>query len=241
MRKQLMILFMCILLVGVVTPALTTLGTFEAGKDIKLIQLCADCTYTNITSVGYPNSTSAISNIEMTKSGTEFYYILDSDYTNPVGTYTINGVGDIGGTDTIWAYTFEVTPNGQVLTSGQAFINIGLLSILIIFLIGCVAFFLHGNNLLVKVGTLGFGYLLLIAITFISWNMASDFLLSAPFVASMLRILFFVLMAGLFPLLLGSFGWYFFMLFRIKEIQSLMDKGMDMDEAEKRVKGRKYK
>jgi len=135
---------------------------------------------------------------------------------------------------------FEVTPNGLELTEGRAIADIGLLIILLVFLIGCVVIFMESENLLARVGSLGLGYLLLIAINFIAWNMASDFLLSAPFVAGMFRILFFVLIIGAFPLLIGAFAWYVIMLFKIKEIERLMTKGMSQDEAEKR-QGRKYK
>jgi len=95
--------------------------------------------------------------------------------------------------------------------------------------------FINFNNLLNRVGMIGIGYLLLIAITFISWQMASDFLLSAQFLVSMLRILFIVLMVGAFPLLIGAFAWYVLMLFKIKEIERLMGKGFSEQEARRRT------
>jgi hypothetical protein len=48
------------------------------------------------------------------------------------------------------------------------------------------------------------------------------------------------LVVGMFPLVIGAFAWYVLMLFKIKEIERLMSKGMDMGEAEKR-QGRKFK
>ena len=134
---------------------------------------------------------------------------------------------------------FEVTPNGLELSTSRAIVDIGLLLILIIFLIGAVILFMESENLLVRVGTLGLGYLLLIAINFIAWNMASDFILSAPFIASMFKIMFFVLIVGLFPLVLGLFIWYFLMLWKIKEIERLMTRGLDFNEASRRIKGGK--
>jgi hypothetical protein len=148
------------------------------------------------------------------------------------GTMVIGGCADKG--------LFVVTPNGIEATTGRAFVDIGLLFVLLVFLTGAVLIFMSSENLLARVGMFGFGYLLLIAVTFISWNMATDFLLSAPFIADMFRILFFVLIIGAFPLLLGAFAWYVIMLFRIKEIERLMGKGMSYDEAERR-QGRKYK
>lgn len=148
------------------------------------------------------------------------------------GTATVGGCAEKG--------LFIVTPSGIEATTGRALIDMGLLFVLLLFLTGAVFIFTSSENLLAKVGMFGFGYLLLIAITFISWNMATDFLLSAPFIADMFRILFFVLIIGAFPLLLGAFAWYVIMLFRIKEIERLMGKGMSYDEAERR-QGAKYK
>jgi len=236
--KKLLILLLFIVVISSVDATVETLGTFEQGECLDLLQVGYGLTTCNITSVTYPNSTGAIGEVAMTKLGTEYSY--NFCLTDPLGTYIVNGFCSNGTETVVWAYDFDVTPNGEIMTVGKALINIGLLSILIIFFIACIMFFIHGKNLLSKVSTIGLGYLLLIAITFISWNMASDFLSSVPFVPAMFRILFFVLMAGLFPLLLGGFAWYFFMLWKIKEIQDLMNKGMSMDEAERR-QGRKYR
>jgi hypothetical protein len=135
---------------------------------------------------------------------------------------------------------FEVTPNGLELTTGRALVDIGLLIVFVIFLTGIVYIFLETDNLLIKFSSVGFGYLVLIIINFIAWNMANDFLLSAPFIASMFRIFFFVLIVGLFPLVIGGFAYYLIMIFKIKEIERLMGKGMDYNDAERR-QGRKYK
>jgi hypothetical protein len=72
--------------------------------------------------------------------------------------------------------------------------------------------------------------------------MAKDFLTSSPFLIEMMRIVFFILLAGAFPLLVGMFAYYLIMVFKIKEIQGMMDKGIGYDEAKKRAgSGGKYK
>ena len=166
-----------------------------------------------------------------------FVLIAGGNFTN-VGHYPYGvncNSSSLGGASVGY---FEVTPNGLDLTIERAIIDIGLLLMLVIFLIGCVVLFMENEHLLAKVGFLGLGYLLLIAINFIAWNMANDFLLSAPFVAEMFRILFFVLMIGAFPLLIGAFAWYFIMLWKIKEIENLMKHGMTEYDASERVKRR---
>lgn len=133
---------------------------------------------------------------------------------------------------------FEVTPNGEEATIGKAVFYIGLLAILLFFIGLSIFGFVSFNNLLARVGLFGFSYLLLIAITFIGWNMANDFITSSPFLIYMLKIMFIVLMAGLFPLVIGAFAYYVIMLFKIKEIENLMKHGMSEQEAEHRA-GRK--
>jgi len=134
---------------------------------------------------------------------------------------------------------FTVTNSGLELTTGRSILDIGLLFLFVIFLIGAIAIFFKFDNVPTRAGMLGVSYLLMIAITFIGWNMANDFLLSAPFIVDMLHILFLVLTIGAFPLLIGGFAYYIIMITKIKEIQNLMDHGMSEDDAEKRVSRRK--
>lgn len=136
--------------------------------------------------------------------------------------------------------SFIVTNSGYEATTGRAIFDIGLVLLLLFFLGISIYGFMEIDNLAGKVGLFGFAYLLLIAITFIAWNMANDFLLSAQFLVNFLRILFIILVIGLFPLVIGAFAYYIIMITKIKEIQRLMDKGLDYNEAERRS-GRKFK
>lgn len=137
-----------------------------------------------------------------------------------------------------YSNSFMVTPNGEIATTGKAIFYIGLLFVLLFFLGVSIYFFTDTDNLLGKVGSLGVGYLLLIAVTFISWNMASDFFISATFLINMMEILFYVLLIGLFPLIIGLFIWYFLLLWKIKEIERLMSKGFSYEDANRRIKKR---
>ena len=142
---------------------------------------------------------------------------------------TVSGCADKG--------YFVVTNSGYDATTGRALIDASLLLVLVIFFVFALWIFMTTENLLAKVGMIGFGYLMLLAISFVSWNMANDFLLSAPFLAKIFRILFISLTIGFFPLVLGGFAWYFYMLFKVKEIERLMTKGFSFDEAKRRTHG----
>lgn len=133
----------------------------------------------------------------------------------------------------------HVTPNGEETTIGKTIFYISLLFLLVVFLIITILIFIGYDNLLSKVGMLGLSYLLLMSITFLSWNMANDFLTSSPFLAEILRILFFVLIIGFFPLIIGAFAYYIIMITKIKEIRRLMEHGFSEDDAYRKVKGRK--
>ena len=97
--------------------ATDTLGTFKQNDCVNLIQTCSNCTEVNITNLVYPNSSIALNDVTMTKVGTAYNYTYCG--TSIVGTYFVSGTGDLDGLDTVWTYTFEITPNGESLSVQQ--------------------------------------------------------------------------------------------------------------------------
>lgn len=149
-HKIILSIFVMVLLVGIVMAAQTTLGTFKQAEDITIVQICGDCTFNNITSITYPNSTKILgsTDILMTKSGAEFTYELDGGNTTNLGTYFVNGVGDLSGTNTAWVVPFTITPSGN---SGTANIVFFMFIILVLYTITFVGLF--GRN--IPLSTLG--------------------------------------------------------------------------------------
>lgn len=206
--------FALILLALPVYGAEESLGTFKQYNSVNLIQLCADCSYINITSITYPNSSNAISDAEMTKRGAEFNYTLDSSLVTAIGTYTVNGLGDDGGIDTIWAYKFEVTPSGTSTSTGEgmlySFILVVLLGLFALTSVG--AFRLETKNAydlggkLVKVNANKYfklllffiAYLLLLLIVFISREISLN-ILDMTFAYTALNLLHTILWVALLP------------------------------------------
>ena len=127
--------FLFILIIGLnsVLAQQTSLGNVEIGDDANLIQLCADCTYNNITSIIAPNGSTILSETAMTQDGIEFNYTLSSSSADLFGEYKVNGHGDLNGTDTVWSYNFFVTPNGEDLKGDNFSIFLYLAFILILF------------------------------------------------------------------------------------------------------------
>lgn len=134
---------------------------------------------------------------------------------------------------------FQVNYTGTETSQSRAIIYGVLLFALIFFLLGTMTLFIRFDNLLTRVGMFGLSYLLLIAIIFVSWQISNEIIFSNPFLINFFRLFFIVLVIGAFPLLLGGLAWYVIMLFRIKEIERLMEKGLPYDEAEHRVNRRK--
>jgi hypothetical protein len=213
-----------------------TLGTQKVNTCVDLPQVCSSCSYVNISSIKLPDSSMVLLNLGMEKNGVNYNYTYCS--VNQTGNYIVTTCGDKDGTFQCASYDFTVTPNREIATSGSAIFYIGIMAVLVIFLIMAIYTFMNTTGLLTKVGMFGLGYLLLIAITFIGWNMAQDFITSSPFIISMLNILFIVLVVGFFPLIIGGFVWYFLMVFKIKEIENLMKHGMTEYDATERVKRR---
>lgn len=121
MKTRFILLTLLIVLVfPLISAEVQSLGNFQRGECVRLIQTCPNCTYVNITSVIYPNSTQAIGMVSMTKIGTLFNYEFCN--TSAVGQYIVNGVGDIDGEDTTWVYDFLITPRGQSFSLGDILI-----------------------------------------------------------------------------------------------------------------------
>ncbi len=137
MRKILLtFVLMSVMLLALVSGQLINLGTFEQDQEVNLVQLCANCTFNNITSITSPNSTELITNVVMSKVGTNYNYTFLENNTREVGTYNVNGFGDPNGINEIWSYPFEITKTGKSFQTSESLLFIILIiSIFIFFLL----------------------------------------------------------------------------------------------------------
>ena len=149
-KKVIILLLLVLLFIPFTLATISNFGIYKQGQDINLIQICASCTYNNITTVLYPNSTIAVSGvgIEMTDNGGVYNYTLSGNYTMPLGQYLVNGVGDEGGVKGEWNYYLIVN------STGKAFSGMDV-SVYIFFLLVCLtvmifSFRLVKNNTMIK-------------------------------------------------------------------------------------------
>jgi hypothetical protein len=134
--KLLIPLMFCMMLFSFAS-ATTTLGTIKQSECIEIPQVCASCTYVNL-SIQYPNKSIAVSNQPMVSQGAGLW-TYNFCNTSQLGRYDVSGQGDLNGIDTgfsvLW---FEVSPSGQGGNTNTIFF---IFVILLIYGITFIGFF----------------------------------------------------------------------------------------------------
>jgi hypothetical protein len=121
-----------IIIINSASGEIENFGNFQKDNCITLRQTCSNCTYTNISSVLYPNATLSISEVPMTKIGTDYNYSYCK--TNTIGQYIVNGYSNVDGIKTVWAYNFYVTETGDTPDSNQGYMVLAQLGMIALFL-----------------------------------------------------------------------------------------------------------
>ena len=102
------IIFSCI---GLASAEYDQIGPYLQYECVNLPQI-SDAAQCNITAIRYPiNSTYALREVEMDKTGSTFNYTFCS--TEILGTYIVEGICD----DAVWVYDFDITTNGKPLSN----------------------------------------------------------------------------------------------------------------------------
>ena len=106
---------------------------------IRIKQICNGATSINITSITYPNTSVAETDIEMNDaSNGEFYY--NFGLTNQLGRYDVSGIAN--GCENTFTTYFEVTPSGNSNSNA----NIAFFIIIILLIYGIAGFGLYTRN-----------------------------------------------------------------------------------------------
>lgn len=211
----------------------TQMGVYKKGDCIELIQLCGDCSYNNITSIQYPNETKIILDVSMTKRGTEYNYTYCFPELN--GRFNINGVGDLDGEDTVWAYTLTLTPNGEEPTTPKLLFHYGEIFILFVFLIASILGMISVKDPKGTFALYWISHLLFVAILFLLWDGSLNLLTSTPFLIAFFRILFWISIISILPMMILSIAWMVYVLATCKDVQNLIDRGSTSEEAWDRI------
>jgi hypothetical protein len=168
-----------------------TFGTYQKGSQVRLKQICDNCSYVNITELLYPNSSLALNDTSMNKVGTDYNYEFNN--TESVGKYYVTTCGDLNGITSCQTYDFEVTPLGTTMTTQKSIIYVIVFIISILILVGLLiigialpvsnkrdemtGYILAVSNLkYFKLVCLAFAYLDVVFISYFSWGISSAYL-----------------------------------------------------------------
>ena len=173
-RFNLVILLGLVFIVSIsfVSAIETDIGTKKLDDCIDLIQTCADCTFVNFSSYIMPNGTRVVWEVEGFEEGVSFTY-YNCSLTSQLGEWIIDGHGDVGGTDTVFSYTYDVTTTGKPTPEGMPMFQMGVL--IIIFATSC--FLLYLSNSMSEVGFKIF--FLVMSLVFLMATMISAYMISA--------------------------------------------------------------
>ena len=147
MKKLLLTFIISLFLISMASATISDLGNFKRFDCVNLPQTCPDCTYNNISKITNSESTIVLTEVIMTKDGTDYNYTFCN--TTVLGKYIINGFGDEGGTLDTWEYVLHITETGKEEVSV-------LNNPLIIILIGLALIFLFIG---IKTETIWFGFI----------------------------------------------------------------------------------
>lgn len=132
MQKILIIVFLTLFLAPLVYSQEigdNNIGSFKLNTCAELKQICANCTYVNITSINNRNNTVLGNHVVMQKIGTEYNYTFCNN--SILGDYHVSGIGNPDGEFITWDYFYTVTPLGNVQTTSQGIGGLGTIAIFI--------------------------------------------------------------------------------------------------------------
>lgn len=131
-----LILGLFILAFAPIGSSLDTLQTVKQNDCINITQVCASCSYVNISSISNRENDTLVSNVGMVYFGNAEWRYEFCD-TNYLGRYDVKGQGDIDGVDKGLATLFYVNPTGQEpLETSNAIILI--IAIVVMFLVSAL-------------------------------------------------------------------------------------------------------
>lgn len=203
-KKLGLAIILAIFLISFVSSTQQSFGTFKLNQCINLKQICANCTYVNITSVISPTGATALTQTVMTKLGSEFSYNFCNATTT--GNYIVSGLGDPDSSPSVWVYDFEVTATGSNFTVGKSItyilIFIFSVSVFVILLILGIAlpskndsdeytgYIIAVSNLkYFKMFCIALAYLMAMFISYFVWNIAYAYL-DMEFLSNIMRFIF---------------------------------------------------
>jgi len=132
--------------------------------------------------------------------------------------------------------SFWVTEGGVEITDGRSKLTIGLLFILVLFFFMSLFFMFNMDDYKGKFALYWVSHLLFILINFIAWQVGVEGVLGSMALTGVFRIIFWVSTIAVFPMILLSMAWIFYIHAFNEHVENLLDKGMDTESAYRMAK-----
>lgn len=126
---------------------------------------------------------------------------------------------------------FTVTESGVEITESKSILIFGLLSILVLFLFISLFCLFQIESYIGKFALYWVSHVFMILITFIGWQIGGEGLLIGIALTGVFRIMFWVLTISVFPMLILSIVWIFYIHTFNEHFQKLIEKGNDTETA----------
>lgn len=162
----------------------------------------------------------------------------NENLTEGVYSYQIKCQGEgIGGYTTGF---FEATESGVEMDEGRSISAIGLLTLLVFLLFISLYSLFSVESYIGKFVLYWVSHVLMIIISFAGWQIGVEGLLEGVGLIGVFRIMFYVLTVAVFPMVLLSIAWIFYIHTMNDDVRKMVDKGMPVEEAFKKSSNRRY-
>lgn len=268
MRKQNVNIFgitiICILLMLTMVSAVPPLSVEFTGNEGFLVEANVQDYYKinegasvhifvfNISNGAIITSDYASCRVELTDSnGTEvlsgfptveddhFHMSRNSSIVSEGGVYGLTIICNdsvMGGYKTAF---FEANNYGRGLTEEVSFnFNFGMIFLMILFISSLIGLF-SIDNYVAKFTLYWVCHILFVVGTFSVWQFNHGFNIAYVGLAGIYKILFYVSVTAVFPMVILSMVWIFYIHLMNDEIKKLMNRGMDEDEAYNRARSKR--
>jgi len=168
---------------------------------------------------------------EMDNYGAGYNASIDGELINNTGEYSALiwcNNSEEGG---FFQYTFLVTESGIEITEGRSIFAIGSVAILCILLFISLYSLFSIDSYIGKFIFYWISHLFIVLIFFICWQMGVEGLLGGIGVTGIFRILFYISVVAVFPMVILSLAWIFYIHVYNEHFQNLVEKGMDTERA----------
>lgn len=231
--------FLVILIVGVccLLPLSVDAKVFKQGV---VVDLAIPCTFNGTycsasavcnTTIINPNGTVLVNNKPMSQNGVTFNYSLSTTQTLLRGEYDFQITCIDNTTPKSKTLTFWITQTGEQMETQDAIIYFVALIILILFLVLSIYAFTKSHQAWKKLLSFYGFYISLVAISYVVWITTANIVGTTGLLEKFFYWLWMILMFGFFPLVLCSFVLYIWLIINIKEIRTMLDRGVPEDRA----------